>query len=107
VLHAVTPEVEVARMQWAEGSRRLRELDVTARRRAAFERVVGAIEAELSRRVGQTFTLAELAAAYERSEDWCRDVALRATSDVAAQDLSIVGDAAFDRFARGATDFRP
>jgi hypothetical protein len=104
-----SPGLEIARMQWADGSRRLAQLreTTTAREREDYERVVVAIVAELARRVGQTFTLEELARAYEESGDWARDVALRMTSRVAAQDLSVVGDAAFDRFSRGAGDFRP
>lgn len=93
-------------MQWSEGSRRLRELDAPARERQAYERVIGAIVEELSRRVGQTFTLEELARVYAESADWCRDVALRTTTRTAAHDFSIVQDAAFDRFSRGAADFR-
>jgi hypothetical protein len=107
VLHAVSSSsLEVARMQWSEGSRRLLALDVPARERESYERVVVAIVHELSRRVGQTFTLEQLASAYAESEDWCRDVALRTTARVAAHDLSVVQDAAFDRFSRGASDFR-
>ena len=93
-------------MQWAEGTRRLHELDVPARERAVYERVVAAIVDELARRVGQTFTLEELAGVYADSGDWCRDVAQRTTTRPAAHDLSIVGDAAFDRFSREAIDFR-
>ena len=65
---------------------------------------------ELRRRVGQTFTLAELARAYEDSEDWIRDV-VRANGPAEARagirDVALVGDAAFASYARGATDYRP
>ena len=49
--------------------------DDTARSRHLLV-LVEAVEDELARRVGQTFTLAELAQAYSGSEDWARDVIL-------------------------------
>jgi hypothetical protein len=107
LLRVSAAEVDVSMMQWREGERRRRELEVSPRERAVVERVIEEIAAELGRRVGQTFTLRELARAYAQSEAWCRDIAQRAAArDVAAQDLSVVQDAAFARFARGATDFR-
>jgi hypothetical protein len=100
------PSVELARMQWEQGERRLESLDEPPAREAVYRRVTAAIVDELHRRVGQTFTLAELAAVYDDSARWTRDVAQRTTPNVWAHDLTIVGDAAFARFARGAIDFR-
>lgn len=100
--------VDLARMQWAEGERRLAVLgdELPARRRRVIEAVVDEIAAELARRMGQAFTLADLADEYDRSAGWALDVAQRATRDVAAHDLSVVQDAAFSRFQRNAMDFR-
>jgi len=98
--------VELARMQWEQGERRLESLDEPPAREAVYRRVTAAIVDELHRRVGQTFTLADLAAEYDRSARWCRDVAQRTTPNVWAHDLTIVGDAAFARFSRNAIDFR-
>jgi hypothetical protein len=100
------PSVELARMQWEQGERRLESLDESPVREAVYRRVTAAIVDELHRRLGQTFTLAELANEYDRSAYWSRDVAQRTTPNVWAHDLTIVADAAFARFARGAIDFR-
>jgi hypothetical protein len=106
VLHRVTVAVELAMVEWAEGARRLAALDLTARRRAVVERVAAELEAEIVRRVGQTFDLAGLAAVYATSEWWCLDVAQRVTPEPWAYDLSAVQPAAFGRVARSATDYR-
>ena len=75
---------------------------------------------ELRRRVGQTFTLTELADAYQGAEDWVREVVLAAAApaeagdepappsrSVGVGDTSLVQDAAFGQYARGAADYRP
>ena len=95
---------ENALFQWEEGWRRLQALseDPAARRRA--DRVVDAIREELRRRIGSTFTAAELADLYGRGTDWCLQVAMddrpRRRGD--AQSLA---DAAFWLYLRGAADF--
>jgi len=99
--------VDLAMMEWDAGARRLETLDVPPAREAVYRAVVDEIVAELNRRVGQTFTLERLAREYEHSGSWTRLVAQRTTDQVWAHDLTIVGDAAFARFARGASDFRP
>jgi hypothetical protein len=99
--------VELAVMEWDAGQRRLEALDVAPAREAVYRAVVDEIVAELNRRVGQTFTLEQLAREYERSAAWTRQVAQRTTDQVWAHDLTIVADAAFARFARGAWDYRP
>jgi hypothetical protein len=99
-------ETEVARIEWAEGERRLDEFEGTAARRASVELVVRAIIDELYRRVGATFTLDELAEEYAGATAWCLDTAQRVTDLTVAHDLSIVEDAAFARFAREAIDYR-
>ena len=63
---------------------------------------------ELRRRVGGTFTLAELAAAYADAERWVRAVvADRAPVPSWPRFLSVVQDAAFHLYARGAIDYEP
>ena len=61
VLHAVTAAVELALLEWAEGTRRLARLELTTRRRYVVEAVVEELDAEIVRRVGQAFDLARLA----------------------------------------------
>jgi hypothetical protein len=106
VLHAVTAAVELAMLEWEEGARRLGDLALTARRRHVVQALVAEIDAEIVRRVGQSFDLARLADVYAASEPWCRDVAERVTPEPWAYDLSVVQPAAFARVARDALDFR-
>jgi hypothetical protein len=98
--------VEVALQEWAEGTRRLAALEVTAARRTVIHAVVAEIAAEVQRRVGQTFTLAELAAEYGGAAGWSLDIAQRVSPQPWAHDLAIVQDAAFARVARNAIDYR-
>jgi hypothetical protein len=102
--------LQAARQQWDEGLRRLdAEGEDTARSRHLWL-LIEEVVAELRRRVGQTFTLADLAGVYEGSEDWVRDVVIRATPPRARaglKDSALVQDAAFAHYARGATDYRP
>jgi len=83
--------------------------DDTARSRHLLV-LVEAVESELARRVGQTFTLSELAQAYDRAEDWVRDVivaSMPARSRAGIKDTALVQDAAFALYAQGASDYRP
>lgn len=104
----MTTSVEAARQQWAEGNRRL---ESHASDPDAYPRLLGQLEVameELRKRVGETFTLAQLAEAYDAADDWMRvAVEERAASPGWARQLSIVQDAAFHLFARGATDYAP
>src|SRR5207247_2269130 len=62
----------------------------------------------LRRRVGETFTVAQLFQSYTGSEDWVREVlAERAPVSGWTRTVGLVGDAAFHLYARGATDYRP
>jgi hypothetical protein len=90
---------------WEEGTRALAAAERP--RRDALESVVAAIVAELRRRVGGTFTTAELARLYlEQGTDWCFELAtLTAPSTPDAWDVTVVAGAAFARCARLASDF--
>jgi hypothetical protein len=58
--------------------------------------------------VGETFTLAELADAYRASDHWLREaVEERIDAPGWVRHLSVVQDAAFHHYARGATDYSP
>ena len=106
MLQRVNASVDLALMEWDQGRRKLERLDVPPKREAVYREVVDEIVAELTRRVGQTYTLDDLAREYATSAAWCRLVAHRTTENVWAHDLTIVADAAFARFARGAQDYR-
>jgi hypothetical protein len=100
--------VDLARREWEDGYRRL---EAEARDPQRYRRLLAQVEAVtevLTRRVGQTFTLAELADAYRGAESWTRDaVAERAPAPGWPATLSIVEDAAFHLYQRGAVDYAP
>lgn len=99
-----------ARLQWDEGVRRLQATSREAPRYQELASLVDAVFDELRRRVGQTFTLRELADAYDGAEDWVRDVVVREADPRARtglRDTALVQDAAFGQYARGASDYAP
>ena len=95
--------LENAVFQWEEGWRELQALTDPRERRIA-DRVVDVIRDELRRRIGPTFSAAELAELYGRGTDWCQQVALDVAPS-AASDAQSLADAAFWLYLRGATDF--
>jgi hypothetical protein len=95
--------LENALFQWEEGWRQLQAVEDTKARRMA-DRVVEAIREELRRRIGPTFTAAELADLYGRGTDWCQQVAIDVAPAIEG-DSQMLGDAAFWLYLRGATDF--
>ena len=94
------------RQEWDDGARRL---EAERSDRARYERLLQQVEIvtdELRRRVGQTYTLGELAAAYRDAERWAREaVEERAPSPGWPRDLALVLAAAFQAYQRGATDY--
>ena len=98
----------VSRSDWEQGYLRL--LD-EARDPVLGERLhaqVEAVTAELRRRVGGTFTLRELAEAYVDSDRWAREAVFEhASAPGWPRTLSLVGDAAFHLYSRGALDYAP
>jgi hypothetical protein len=95
--------IENALFQWEEGWRRLQAIaDPRARRLA--DRVVEAVREELRRRIGPTFTAAELAELYGRGTDWCLQIAID-VAPAAEADAQSLADAAFWLYLRGAGDF--
>jgi hypothetical protein len=95
--------LENALFQWEEGWRQLQALDDPKARRLA-DRVVETIREELRRRIGPTFTAAELTELYGRGTDWCQQVAIDVAPAIEG-DAQMLGDAAFWLYLRGATDF--
>jgi hypothetical protein len=92
-----------ALFQWEEGYRDFRALSDPRERRLA-DRVVEVVREELRRRIGATFTAAELADLYGRGTDWCLQVAID-VAPAAEGDAQSLADAAFWLQLRGATDF--
>lgn len=97
--------VEIAVLQWEEGYRRAQERRDPASQRT-LERTISAIHTQLRKRLGSTFTVAELANLYQRGTDWCLEVALDlAPKDEPAPDSAAATDAAFYLYMREASDF--
>jgi hypothetical protein len=65
------------------------------------------VTAELRKRLGTTFTLAELVEVYAGVEDWARATLAERGAPGWPRDLTLVADEAFHLYARGATDYRP
>lgn len=99
-------EIEILRQEWEDGHRRL-EAERDDRRR--YVGLVGQLELvadELRKKVGGTYTLAELGAAYRDAERWARPlVEDRAPAPGWPRDLSTVVAAAFHTYQRGAVDY--
>jgi hypothetical protein len=104
----VRTEVESARRDWEVGYRRLlAETDDPDARDRLF-RQVEVVTEELRRRVGSTFTLADLTSSYAGAETWAREaVSERAATPGWPRTLALVEDAAFHLYARGAIDYEP
>jgi hypothetical protein len=63
---------------------------------------------ELRKRVGQTFTLEQLAVTYQDADEWARAaVSEHAATPGWPRTLAIVQDAAFHMYQRGAVDYAP
>lgn len=105
----VDPLVEVAVQAWGEApatARRVRA-GLDTRGLAGFERAYSAIHSELVRRVGQQFTLAELAAAWREADRWAPDVAIDAARPAAPpRSTPLLVDLACQRLQRSARDAR-
>ncbi len=100
--------VELARQEWEEGHRRLAAEVGDPRRQARLLEQVEVVTEELRRRVGSTFTMAELAAAYREAESWAlQAIAERSPAPGWARSASSAVDAAFHLYSRGARDYRP
>ncbi len=100
--------VESARQEWDESHRRLVAQARDANRYDRLLAQVEAIETELRRRLGSTFTLAELAEVYAGAERWSLiAVQEHAPAAGAPTTLALVEGAAFHHYAREAADFSP
>ena len=100
--------LESARRDWEDGFRRF-ELACRDRTQAVrLHEQFDIVSAELRRRVGGTFTLGQLAAAYDGADDWVRHAIEEAAPTPGwARSVAMVGDAGFHVYARGAVDYAP
>jgi hypothetical protein len=100
--------LEQTRREWELGHRRFEEEVRESPRGDAVLAELDAVLAELPRRVGQTFTLSELADAYVTAEVWAR-AAVEESEPASGwpRRLATVTDAAFHLYSRGAVDYAP
>jgi len=105
---AMASALESTRHEWQEGHRRLQE---AASDRVRYRRMLEEVDLvleQLRRRVGQTFTLDQLAAAYGDSDRWIQEALFeREPGPGWPTRLTTVQDAAFHVYSRGAVDYRP
>jgi hypothetical protein len=100
--------LDVVRREWELGYRRLEETRADPVRYRRLHAQVEVVLEELRKRVGATFTLQELEAVYRDAGRWSREaVAERAATPGWPTTLSLVEDAAFFLYQRGAQDYRP
>ena len=100
--------LDTVRQEWEDGNRRFERAveDPLVRDRLLAQLEV--VSDELRKRIGQTFTLDELAQAYVGADRWVRDVVEdRAPAPGWPQTLALVQDAAFHLYQRGAVDYAP
>lgn len=100
-------DLDVARHQWEDGRRAVERARADRVEYSALSRRIDAVTAELTRRIGQTFTLAELVAVYDSSDRWVLETIDDAFPDESPAPVSTAADAAFDRYARRASDYVP
>jgi hypothetical protein len=101
-------DLELTRQQWEVGNRRVESLRGDPERYGALVAQLDLIVAELRKRVGQAFTLDELARTYATADAWVLDTIDRADPEgPPPREAAAVADAAFHRYAVGATDYRP
>jgi hypothetical protein len=100
--------VAVARHEWEDGTRRLEAVRDDVRRYHELLELLGLVHDELRKRVGQTYTLEQLAVAYGGAESWARELLdERSVLPGWPRDLTTVLAAAFDAYQRGAVDYTP
>ena len=98
--------IAAARFQWEDGLTRLAEPASPPVKRARL-RIVQAVHDELRRRVGLTFTTAQLVEVYDGAPGWYLDLAARvAPREPDAWEPAAALDGAFATYARQASDAR-
>ena len=100
--------VAVVRHEWEDGTRRLEAARDDPRRYRELLVLLDLIRDELRKRVGQTYTLEQLATAYAGAESWAREL-LDDRSPIPhwPRELTTVLAAAFDAYQLGALDYAP
>ena len=97
--------VENALFQWEEGDRRMRSYDDPER--SQLDQAAAAVLDELRRRLGGNFELSELVDEYGRAERWVLELLEENGGPAWTRSTSLVADAAFHEYSRGARDYQP
>jgi hypothetical protein len=95
--------LETAVHRWQDGDRSVR--DAPPDRHQVLEFVCERIVAELRRRLGSSFSSAELVDFYEAGPTWILPLAAHIAPDAPWAWEATVGDAAFHRYLREAYDY--
>jgi hypothetical protein len=104
----VTIVLDVVRREWEQGYRRFEAASSEPVAGDRLRRQLEVVTDELRKRIGQTFTLDELAAAYDDADAWARQVVSEhAATPGWPRTLALVEDAAFYLYQRGAVDYKP
>jgi hypothetical protein len=102
----VSYAVENAVFQWEEGFRALRAARSDSAAGRALARAVLAVQDELRKRLGSSFSIAELADLYREGGDWALDVTLASSGEEEPPlETAAAVDAAFYLYMREASDF--
>jgi len=103
----VPADETLLQQEWEDGDRRFESERGDRRRYETLLRQIEVVSEELRKRVGQTYTLAELASSYRDAEGWAREtVRERAPSPGWPRDLALVLAAAYYAYQRGASDYQ-
>ena len=104
----MTPVLDQTRREWRDGHRRFEQEVRESGRADVLLAELGAVLAELRRRVGQHYTLDELVTEYVESDRWAREAVEEIDPAQGwPRRLALVGDAAFHLYSRGAVDYEP
>ena len=102
----MTKSLENAVLAWEDGYRRLEAARSDPKGYRVLGKIVVALGAELRKRLGSTFSVAELERLYREGTDWCLEVAIdTAPGDTGSFDPGAACDAAFYLYMREASDF--
>ena len=100
--------LDVVRREWEDGYSRFESASREPIAADRLRRQLDVVTDELRRRIGQTFTLEELALAYEHADAWAMDaVSEHAAAPGWPRTLAMVEAAAFHLYQRGAVDYAP
>lgn len=104
----VTPDLESARREWEDAYKRFQDTGSDPIEGERLREQLVVVTAELRRRLGSTFTLAELAREYLSADAWALDVVSESAGSPGwPRTVTVVEGAAFHLYARGAVDYEP